>query len=100
MAINYTEKMIEELSAIEGLDLASAKAFGEKHDIPVRSVIAKAKALGLSYKSKDGTKAEPKGDKRTKGDVIASIQEALGLELASFSKMTMVDLEALEAKVA
>lgn len=96
----YTEAQITELKAVEGLDLAKAKAFGEKHGISHRSVIAKARALDIPYKTQTtATKVvAKKSDVRRKTDIARSISELLDINLASLEKMTTPDLTALEVR--
>ena len=97
----YTDAQVEELKAIVGLDYVKATAFGEKHGISPRSVVAKARALDLPYKTKaPGSKSTAKkADVRRKSDVAQSISELLDVNLASLEKMTGPDLTALEARV-
>lgn len=101
MAKAYTDAQVEELKAIENLDFEKAKVFGAKHGISPRSVVAKARALDLPYKTKAGTKSTPskKVDVRRKTDIAKSISELLDVNLASLDKMTADDLTALEERV-
>lgn len=96
----YTDAQVAELKAIVGLDFDKATAFGEKHGISPRSVVAKARALDLPYKTKaPGSKATAKkADVRRKSDVALSISELLDINLASLDKMTGADLVTLEAR--
>jgi hypothetical protein len=94
----YTEAQLTELKAITDLDFAKATAFGEKHGHAPRSVVAKAKALGLDYKVKaPGAKSTTKkADVRRKSDVAQSVSDLLDLQLASLASMTLADLTKLE----
>lgn len=97
----YTDSQVAELKAIEGLNYDKAKAFGEKHGISPRSVIAKANALGLAYTAKTGTqkKAAKKENVRRKSDIATAICELMDMNLASLDKMTAEDLKALEGRL-
>lgn len=97
----YTEEMLTEMREAGSFTYDSAKAFAEKHDISLRSVIAKVRALELDYQPKDPKvrSVKPKRD-RSKADIVASIVRHIGDELPSLSKMTIVDLEVLEKVVA
>ena len=97
----YTDAQVAELKAIEGLDFEKAKAFGEKHGISPRSVVAKARALEIAYKTKvPGAKSTVKKEAvRRKADVATNISDLLDLNLASLEKMTGSDLSALEERV-
>jgi hypothetical protein len=96
--MKYNDAQIAEMKEIGSFTYDSAKAFADKHNISFRSVIAKVRALELDYHAKDPkvrSTAKPKG--RAKADIVASIQTHLPSALASLSKMTISDLEVLEA---
>jgi hypothetical protein len=99
----YTDAQVEELKAVEGLDYEKAKVFAAKHGLSPRSVVAKARALELPYKTKTpGSKATSTAKKeavRRKADIATSISELLDVNLASLDKMTGPDLLALETRV-
>lgn len=100
----YTQAQIDELKAVEGLDFEKAKVFGAKHGISPRSVVAKAKALGLDYKVKTkggatATTTKAKETVRRKSEVATSITELLDVTLKSLDKMTSEDLTTLEERV-
>ena len=46
---NYTEKMVAQMEKIGSFDYASAEEFASKNGLTTRSVISKAKSLGLDY---------------------------------------------------
>ncbi len=97
----YSDAQINELKAIKDLDYDKATAFGAKHGISPRSVVAKAKALNLPYKVKaPGAKATvKKADVRRKADIALSVAELLDVTLASLDKLTSADLTTLEGRV-
>ena len=75
---NYTEQMIAKISAAQPLDLEKAKALASDFGLSHRSVISKAKSLGLDYI------AQPKrvASKRTgptKAETLGAIRKALAL---------------------
>jgi hypothetical protein len=75
---NYTETMIAKISAAQPLDLEKAKALASDFGLSHRSVISKAKSLGLDYI------AQPKrvASKRTgptKAETLGAIRKALAL---------------------
>ena len=76
---NYTETMIARLTAAAPLDLAKAQALSaEFGNVTHRSVISKAKSLGLEYvKAQPARKA--KSDEPTKADILRGIRLATAL---------------------
>ena len=76
---NYTETMIARLQASAPLDLAKAQALSaEFGNVTYRSVISKAKSLGLDYvKAQPAKKA--KSNEPTKADYLRSIRTAVAL---------------------
>lgn len=97
MAISYSEAMISELKSVGTLNYEIATVFAEKHNIAVRSVIAKIRALELPYAAKapGDKKKKAIATKRTKAVVLKEIDDVSGMDLPSFDKMTLVDLETL-----
>ena len=80
MSTSYTPAMVARITAAAPLNLAIAKDLASEFgNVTYRSVIAKAKSLGVEY-----TKAEPvarkaKSDEPTKAAVLAAIRSALAL---------------------
>lgn len=97
----YTEAQVAELKGIQGLDFVKATAFGLKHGISPRSVVAKARALEIPYTPKQpGAKATAKKPTaRRKSEIATSIAELLDVNLASLDKLTGADLSTLEERV-
>ena len=75
---NYTEQMIAKISAAQPLDLEKAKALASDFGLSHRSVISKAKSLGLDYISQPKRVAS-KRTGPTKADVLTGIRSALSL---------------------
>lgn len=99
MAYKYSTAQERELREAGVHNVETARAFGEKHNIPVRSVIAKIKTLGLAYEVKGKTKptgAISGARNRTKEQLVESVITILGLRLPSLRSMTNTDLEELE----
>lgn len=92
MTAKYTPTQIAELQAVGTLTYDGAVAFGAKHGIPFRSVIAKARALEVPYKAKaPGQKsAAEKGP--LKSDLVTTLEKAFGISAPSLAKMTVPDL--------
>lgn len=92
---NYTEDMIATMTEryTANPNRATVDALAEEFDKTARSVISKLSTLGIYQKAERVTK---RGEPIIKKEVyIAQIQEALGIELASFDKMTKSDLQNL-----
>ena len=92
---NYSEDMIATMTEryTANPNRATVDALAEEFDKTARSVISKLSTLGIYQKAERVTK---RGEPIIKKEVyIAQIQEALGIELASFDKMTKSDLQDL-----
>ena len=92
---NYTQEMIDTMMTeyTANPNRATVDALAEQFDKTARSVISKLSTLGIYQKAERVTK---RGEPVIKKEVyIAQIQDALGIELASFDKMTKVDLQNL-----
>jgi len=75
---NYTEKMVAELRAATPLNLEKAKAFASEFGLSHRSIISKAKQLGLDYEAQP-KRAASKRVGPTKADLLDGIRKALAL---------------------
>lgn len=95
--INYTPAMVQEIKEAAPLNLEKAKALGEKLGRSYRSVIAKAKSVGVEYVAQPTP--EPKRKGPTKAEVVASIANKLGIDLAGLDKAPVATLNRLAAKV-
>ena len=90
---NYTEEMIVRMSTEydNNPTRATVDALAAEFDKTPRSVIAKLSALGLYVKAEKVTKrGEPVV---MKAELVERVQNAIGRELPSLSKMTKVDLQ-------
>lgn len=94
MSIKYSDKLVTELREIGSFNHSKALLFAELYGFPVRSVIAKVKALGLPYETKQKTATPGRGAVKEK--IVHRINELLGQPLRSISLMTNSDLEKLE----
>ena len=76
----YTSNMVAELTKNAPLNLGKAKAFAEKYPtVTYRSVIAKAKSLGLEYEKAAPVARKAKTDEPTKAETLGAIRKALAL---------------------
>ena len=91
----YTKEMEAKVTAASPMDLAGAKALGAEIGMTYRSVIAKAKSLGLDYIPKPAPVKKVK--EATKAELAADIEGATGLTLPSLAKASRLDLLALVA---
>jgi hypothetical protein len=92
---NYTQEMIDIMTAeyTANPTRETVDTLAEQFDKTARSVISKLSTLGVYQKAERVTK---RGEPIIKKEVyVAQIQEALGIELASFEKMTKSDLQNL-----
>ena len=71
---NYTPAMIAKLQAAAPLNLAKAKDLAADVGLSQRSVISKAKHLGLGY---DATPKAAKKIRSSKADTVAAIAKAV-----------------------
>ena len=80
-SVNYTPEMESVIIAAAPLNMEKAKAIGSKIGKSYRSVIAKAKSLGVDYEGK------PKAAKRiggmTKPQMVEAIAAAVGADAAA-----------------
>lgn len=90
----YTKAQCAVLENAQPLDLAKADALASELGKTRNSIIAKAKQLGLDYRSKKPAAKRPKGV--TKATLAADIGAALNLDLSSLEKATLADLQALK----
>lgn len=98
----YTDEMTNELRTMGVIDYELATKFAEKHEISVRSVIAKVRALELPYKPKE-TAAEKKPTKKAgpkKAEVAAEIEQMLQTQFHRLDALTADDLETLRKAIA
>jgi hypothetical protein len=92
---NYTQEMVDVISNTysETPTRATVDSLAEKFDKTPRSIIAKLSALGIYVKAERVTKrGEPVV---RKDELVAQVQQSLGFEVPSLSKMTKVDLQNL-----
>lgn len=94
---NYSENMVAEMEKIGSFNYDSAEAFAEKHNLSTRSVISKAKSLGLDYTPRVVAKAST--PRVRKSDVVAQIAEQLGADADSLSGLAKADMRSLNELV-
>ena len=90
---NYTEKMVATLRDSQPLNLAKAKDLAADFGLSHRSVISKAKSLGLDYVAAPKRGAS-KAIGSTKAETLAAIRKALALP-AREGDLTKAELESV-----
>ena len=96
-AKNYTDEMVERMTSVYEANptRATAEEIAEEFDKPVRSVIAKLSNLGI-YKAQ-ARMTKTGAPVIRKEQIVAQIQEQVGIEVPTLSKATKQDLQALLA---
>lgn len=94
----YTDAMVARIQAAAPLNLDKAHALSGELGVSYRSVIAKAKSLGVEYVAKaPAAKKEKSGS--TKAETLASIRTALNLP-AREGDLTKAELETVLGAIA
>ena len=75
----YTDSMVAKITAAAPLDLAKSHILAAELGVSYRSVIAKAKSLGLEYIAKAPAAKKAKSDEPTKAAILGNIRAALAL---------------------
>ncbi|MGB1843051.1 MAG: hypothetical protein ACPHIB_02735 [Thalassobaculaceae bacterium] len=93
---NYSDSMVNEMTAHGAFTFADAQAYAEKHNLSTRSVVSKIKSLGLDYtpKPKAASKA---GDRILKADTVSAIAKALDVNVESIDGLGKADARSLSA---
>lgn len=94
---NYTDNMVAEMEKIGSFNYDSAAAFAEKHGLSTRSVISKAKSLGLEYAPRVVAKSST--PRVRKSEVVAQIAEQLGADADALSGLAKADMRSLNELV-
>lgn len=96
----YTPKAIATLEAAQPLNIEKAKAIASDLGVSYRSVISKAKQLGLEYVAKTAaTKTVATEAKETKADIVSQISAIVGKDFVALDKANTADLEVLRTFV-
>ena len=74
----YTDKMVNQLKAVDSWTYDQASDFADEHSLSVRSVISKLKNLELNYIPRPSVKRAG-GPRIKKSDMVVQIAEALGM---------------------
>lgn len=92
--INYTEKMLEELKSMGTVTYDMANAFAIKHNITIRSVVAKVRSMELPYQPKVSLEKPKvvKEVKESKASVAAEIESMLNVTFKGLDKLVLEDL--------
>lgn len=91
----YTPEMEAAVRAAAPLNLAKAKAVGETIGMSYRSVIAKAKSIGVEYVPQPARVLKPK--ETTKAELVGELELSFGRSLAGLEKAPRAVLIALMA---
>ena len=95
---NYTEKMVAQMEKIGSFDYASAEAFADQYaDLSTRSVISKAKSLGLDYTPRVVAKAAT--PRVRKSDIVAQLAEQIGADADALAGLAKADMRSLNELV-
>ena len=96
--VNYTPEMEATIKAAAPLNLEKAKAVGMEIKRSYRSVIAKAKSLGVEYVSKPAPAKKAKAE--TKAEIVADISTLIGgVSLAGLEKAPATALNMLRSRI-
>ena len=91
---NYTPAMIAKLQAAAPLNLAKAKDLAADFGLSHRSVISKAKHLGLGY---DVPPKAAKKIRASKADTVNAIAKAIAVDPADLDGLALAKGSALDA---
>jgi hypothetical protein len=97
---NYTEALVNAMSAHGSFTYEQAVAFAEANGLKPRSVISKIKSMGLPYTPKPVNVTKRGEPVVSKGEIVASIEAKLQAQLPSLLKMSKEDLVTLSAVIA
>lgn len=89
--MTYTDEMLNELKSHSELNYTNAKAYADKHELSLQSVIGKARALEVTYVPKGKASAVVE----RKADVARQVQEMTEVEFKGLENMLLDDLVAL-----
>ena len=91
---NYTQAMVAKLQAAAPLNLAKAKDLAADFGLSHRSVISKAKHLGLGY---DVAPKAAKKIRASKADTVDAIAKAIAVDPADLDGLALAKGSALDA---
>lgn len=91
--MSYTDQEVTAIIDAAPLTFESAQVLANKLGKTHRSVISKAKQLGVEYQPKVAPKKRPSGV--TKAELVATISEKVGVDLTGLEMAKASALEAL-----
>ena len=94
---NYSENMVSEMESIGSFNYDSAAEFAGRYALTTRSVISKAKSLGLEYTPRVVAKATT--PRIRKSDVVAGIADTLGADVDALAGLAKADMRSLNELV-
>jgi len=92
----YTDKIVSDMISRGSFTYETATGFAYLHGLSVRSVISKAKHLGLPYTPKEVVKSTS-GPRVTKADIVQMIADATGLNPIAIAGLDKADVRSLRA---
>jgi len=99
--IKYTESMLNELQSLGTITYDMANIFALKHDISIRSVVAKVRSMDIPYEPKVSTE-KPKVTKasgQSKAEIASEIESMLNVTFKGLDKLVLEDLVKLRNTV-
>ena len=91
---NYTDNMVAEMEKMGKFTYESAAEYAHLYGLTTRSVISKAKSLGLEYTPKVVAKAST--PRVRKADVVASLALQIGADADALAGLAKADARALD----
>jgi len=96
--VNYSPDAVAAIKAAAPLNLEGAKSLAKDLDKTYRSIIAKAKSLGVAYVSKPAPARKPKAE--TKAEIVGDIARLVGgVSLDGLEKAPAGALRSLRANI-
>ena len=92
----YTDKMVNEMTAVSSWNYDSASEYASKYGLSVRSVISKLKNLELDYTPKPVVKSA--GEPRVKkSEIVSQIASIAGADPEALAGLEKADARSLTA---
>lgn len=92
----YTDKMVNEMTAVASWNYDSASEYAAKHGLSVRSVISKLKNLELAYTPKPVVKSAA-APRVKKSEIVLQIAQASGADAEALAGLEKADARSLTA---
>ena len=92
----YTDKMVNEMTAVASWNYDSASEYASKHGLSVRSVISKLKNLELAYTPKPVVKSAA-APRVKKSEIVLQIAQLSGADAEALAGLEKADARSLTA---